>query len=159
MLFTVITILLIIADQISKFCTLKFLKPIGTKVIIDNIFSLTYVENRGAALGMLQNGRVFFIVITLLLLAATIYFAPRIFGKSKVLDFGAVFVLAGAMGNLVDRIFRGFVVDMLDFCLIDFPVFNVADIFVCVGAFLICIYILFFDESSKKKKGTDGNDL
>ena len=159
MIYAAVFLLILATDIISKLWTVNVLKAAGSISLLKGIFHLTYVENRGAAFGMLQNGRVFFIVITLLLLAATIYFAPRIFGKSKVLDFGAVFVLAGAMGNLVDRIFRGFVVDMLDFCLIDFPVFNVADIFVCVGAFLICIYILFFDESSKKKKGTDGNDL
>ncbi len=151
MIYAAVFLLILAADILSKLWTVNVLKAEGSIPIINGIFHLTYVENRGAAFGMLQNGRIFFIVITVLLLVAAVYFAPKIFGKSKVLDFGAVFVLAGALGNLIDRILRGFVVDMLDFCLIDFPVFNIADIFVCIGAFLICVYILFLDESSKKE--------
>lgn len=151
MIYTLGFLLILAADILSKLWTVNVLKAEGSIPVINGIFHLTYVENRGAAFGMLQNGRIFFISITVLMLVAAVYFAPRIFGKSRVLDFGAVFVLAGALGNLIDRIFRGFVVDMLDFCLIDFPVFNIADIFVCIGAFLICVYILFFDGSSKKE--------
>ena len=151
MIYTLVFFLILAADILSKLWTVNVLKADGSIPLINGIFHLTYVENRGAAFGMLQNGRIFFIVITVFLLVAAVYFAPKIFGKSKTLDFGAVFVLAGALGNLIDRILRGFVVDMLDFCLIDFPVFNIADIFVCIGAFLICVYILFFDGSSKKE--------
>lgn len=157
MIFAVVFVLILAGDILSKLWAVKVLSQSGSIQLIRGVFNLTYVENRGAAFGLFQDGRIFFILFTLILIGAAIYLAPKLRGRSKLLDFGAVFVLAGALGNLIDRIFRGFVVDMLDFCLINFPVFNVADIFVCVGAFLVCLYIVFFEEDTKKD--SEQNDL
>ena len=159
MLFTVITILLIIADQISKFCTLKFLKPIGTKVIIDNIFSLTYVENRGAAFGMLENSRWIFIAVTTIAIIGIILYKLKYKPKGIVVNTALCLLLSGAIGNMIDRTFRGYVIDMLEVTFISYPVFNLADCFVVIGAILLCIFILFIYEEKDKKNPDNKSDI
>ncbi len=143
-------ILLLAADILSKLAAVKYLKPIDTFALWDGVFHLTYVENRGAAFGMLQGGRIFFILVTLLVFGAVLYFAKKYKIQSKWQSWGLTLISAGAAGNLIDRVLRGFVVDFLDFCLIDYPVFNLADIFVCTGAGLICIYIIFIEGKSNE---------
>ncbi len=138
-------ILLLGVDIATKLGAIKYLKPIDTLPFWEGVFHLTYVENRGAAFGMMQGGRIFFILISIIILGAIFYFAKRYKNQSRCLDFGLVLLSAGAIGNLIDRVFRGFVVDFLDFCLIDYPVFNMADIFVCVGAGLLAVFIIFFE--------------
>jgi signal peptidase II len=91
-------------------------------------------------------------------LAVVFITAKKYKGRSNVLKLSLAFLTGGAVGNLIDRIFRGYVVDFFDFCLIDFPVFNVADIFVCVGACLMIICILVLDESKPGKKDEDNAD-
>ncbi len=135
--------LLLSADVISKFAAIKYLKNINTLPVAEGIFHLTYVENRGAAFGIFQDGRVFLIIVSVLMISAALYFAQKYKNRSKCLSFGIAILVSGALGNLIDRVFRGFVVDFLDFCLIDYPVFNLADIFVCIGAGLIAIFIIF----------------
>lgn len=145
MLYVIIGILLLGTDIATKLLAIEYLKPIGTFPIWEGVFHLTYVENRGAAFGMMQGGRVFFILISLIIIGAMFYFAKRYKNRSKLLDWGLTLITAGALGNLLDRIFRGFVVDFFDFCLIDYPVFNMADIFVCLGVGLLAIYVIFFE--------------
>lgn len=149
MLYLVICIAIIILDILTKLWAITGLKPISTIPLWEGVFNLTYVENRGAAFGIFQDGRWFFIVATVIILALVLHTAFRFKGKSRILSFGLSFVTAGAVGNLIDRIFRGFVVDFLDFRLIQFPVFNVADIFVCVGMGLVALFIIFFEEGKK----------
>ncbi len=145
-------ICIVLADALTKLMAIRYLKPLHTLSLWDGVFHLTYVENRGAAFGMLQGGRVFFVVISILIIGAMLYLAKRYKNQSKLLDYGVVFIISGAVGNLIDRIFRGFVVDFLDFCLIDYPVFNIADIFVCLGAAMLAIFIMFFFENKKDCK-------
>ena len=130
-------------DQLVKYLSVVFLKPIDTFPIIRNVFHLTYCENTGAAFSMLSGARIFFIVITavfIMLLVWLIY-------SDRVQNVGAAYTMAiisaGGIGNLIDRILNGYVVDMFDFRLINFAIFNVADIAVTCGAaaFLI-IYIV-----------------
>ena len=156
MIFTLITLLLIICDQVSKIAVLKYLKPIGTSVVIKNIFSLTYVENRGAAFGILQNSRWVFICATIIILAVLIIYKIKSRPQGKIINTSLCLLISGAIGNLIDRIFRGFVVDMLEVTFIEYPVFNVADCFVVVGAILLGIYIMFiYKEPEKEMKKND----
>ena len=156
MIFTLITLLLIICDQVSKIAVLKYLKPIGTSVVIKNIFSLTYVENRGAAFGILQNSRWIFICATIIILAVLIIYKIKSRPQGKIINTSLCLLISGAIGNLIDRIFRGFVVDMLEVTFIEYPVFNVADCFVVVGAILLGIYIMFiYKEPEKEMKKND----
>ncbi len=152
MLFLIISIAAIVLDQLSKLAALQYLQPIETKPLIETVFHLTYVENRGAAFGIFQNQRWIFIVLTVLVICLLLYavFVKR-FRNRMFLVCGAL-VCGGAAGNLIDRIFRGFVVDMFDFRLIHFPVFNVADICVCAGVILAGIYFVFFDKENTLDK-------
>ncbi|NLM74558.1 MAG: signal peptidase II [Clostridiaceae bacterium] len=130
-------------DQWTKWYFLKNKELFNKFEVIKDFFYLTYLENRGAAFGILQNFRWFFIIITIIALAIMIgYFIKS---DNNFLRLALSILIAGAIGNFIDRLFRGYVVDFLDFYPFgyDFPVFNVADICVNVGVFLLVIYIIF----------------
>ena len=146
MLYFIISVAIIVVDFVVKRWSVSELSAIDTIAIWENVFHLTYVENRGAAFGMLQNQRYFFVVLTIIVLALVVWLMLRERDKSRLFQTALSFVLGGAVGNLVDRICYGYVVDLFDFRLINFPVFNVADIFVCIGAGLAIIYFLMYDE-------------
>jgi len=150
MLFTIFTVLLVIADQITKYFTLNNLKPIGSVEILEGILSFTYVENRGAAFGIMQNARWIFITFTLITIVAIIVYIIRTKTKDKTLLTALSLILAGGIGNMIDRILRGFVVDMIEVTFIDYPVFNFADCCVVIGAILLGVYILFIYKEPKK---------
>lgn len=152
MIYFVVGVVILIADLLTKIWAQARLQELGTIPLIEGVFHLTYVENRGAAFGMFQNQRVFFVLITLVFAAAIVYVIFKYKNRPAVLDLGLSFMAAGALGNMIDRIWRGFVVDMFDFRLINYPVFNVADIFVCVGAMLLAIFFIFFDGKEKKSE-------
>ena len=120
-----IILAIVIIDQITKYMTVSMLMPINSVEIIKNFFSLTYVENRGAAFGTMMGGRWFFVALTVI-----------------------VVVAGGAIGNCIDRLFRGYVVDMLSFNFFgySFPVFNFADICVVIGAVLLVVSLCFTKE-------------
>ena len=144
MLYILIIIGLIAIDQISKYLAVNYLVNIGSIPIIKNIFHLTYVENRGAAFGMFQNNQIIFIVVAIVACVFGLYYLYKkdlnILGKSAI-----ILIISGALGNLIDRIRLGFVVDYFDFRVIWDYVFNVADVFVVVGTILLCVYIIFFE--------------
>ena len=156
MFFYLLSLLLILIDQISKYYTLKILKPIGTLEIIKGVFSLTYVENRGAAFGILQNARWVFIAATAVAIVCLIVYKCKYKPKGIVINTALQFILSGAVGNMIDRIWRGFVVDMLEVTFITYPVFNFADCLVVIGAILLAIYILFIYKESEDVNN-DGN--
>lgn len=143
--FTVIVVLLVLIDQITKYLALLYLKPKGTIPYIQEVFHLTFVENRGAAFGILQNKTWFFIITTFFILIGMIYYyftMPRT-QDYKWIRVSFILIIAGAIGNFIDRIKQGYVIDFFDFRLIDFPVFNVADCYVVVGTFLLAYLLLF----------------
>lgn len=147
--------ILIAFDQIIKFLCLEKLKPIKSITIIPNFFNLTYVENRGAAFGMLEGARWIFILIALIAIVfCSLYYKKIPKNKLEILcKTGLIFIISGALGNVIDRFFRGFVVDMFHFIFWgkDFAVFNIADILVCLGTFLIAIFIIFSDNKKEKE--------
>ena len=128
MFYYIFSVLLVIADQVTKLATLKYIKPIKSITLIEGILSLTYVENRGAAFGVMQNARWFFIVFTLLIIAGAVIYTHATHQKNKSFLISVSLICAGGVGNLIDRIFRGYVVDMIEVTFIDYPVFNFADI-------------------------------
>ncbi len=142
---------LVVIDQIIKVLTIKFLAPISTFPIIKDVLHLTYVENRGAAFGIFQNQKWFLIGITGIFLAVLlILLIKKKFSSSKMLVFTIASIIAGGVGNLIDRIFRGFVVDYIDFRIINFAVFNFADCCVVVATFFLFFFLLFMSESKTK---------
>lgn len=146
MIYSVLCFLGILLDFFTKKAAVKFLKDGSDIILLDGIFKLSYVENRGAAFGILADKRYVFIVLTVIIVAFLIVWLLKQKNTHFLIKLGASFVISGAIGNFIDRVFLGYVVDFLDFYLINFPVFNVADCFVCVGAFLIVIYYLFFEK-------------
>lgn len=145
-------------DQLTKWLAATYLKAIDTVPIIKNALHLTYLENRGAAFGMLKNHRWVFMVVSTLAIIAII--AVMIASYKKLYDpllyVGLTFIAGGGIGNMIDRIALGYVVDFIDFRLIDFAVFNVADSFVCVGCALVILQILVSDiKASRKMKAGD----
>lgn len=112
------------------------------------LVNFTYLENRGAAFGILQDSRLFFIILTLVIVAALVHYFVKNYKKNhKILNIALAMIISGAIGNFYDRLFHGYVVDFIEFTFVKFPVFNIADIFVTIGSFLMIIYLLFFEES------------
>ena len=138
-------IVLIALDQWTKHLAVLRLKGQSPIVLWDGVFELHYLENRGAAFGILQGQKAVFLVCTLLILILIVFFYNRLPAGKRffMMRLVAVFLAAGAVGNLIDRMRYSYVVDFLYFKLIDFPVFNVADCYVTVGAVLLAVLILF----------------
>lgn len=140
-MYEIIIAILIGLDQIIKYWALNSLKEVNSIPVINNIFSLTYVENRGAAFGMLQNNQSIFILVAAVASCLGLYYlhSKKVNNLGKI---GILLVISGAIGNLIDRVRLGFVVDYLDFHIIWSYVFNLADCFVVVGTILLCLYII-----------------
>ncbi|MCR5229943.1 MAG: signal peptidase II [Solobacterium sp.] len=140
-------IILILLDQFTKYLAVQHLLPLqGGKILIPGVFRLLYLENRGSAFGMLQNKQTFFIIFTIIVLVAILIVYSHMPQTARMLflRIDLVLIFAGAIGNFIDRIRQGFVVDFLYFELIDFPIFNVADIYVTVGCILLILLLLFY---------------
>ncbi|MCI9422838.1 signal peptidase II [Lachnospiraceae bacterium WCA-9-b2] len=137
---------LVCLDQFTKHLVLEKLKGNPPFIIWDGVFQLEYLENRGAAFGLFQGQRLFFFVSVFLVSIAFIWFFLKVpmEGRFVPLCMCAVFIMAGAWGNCVDRIVLNYVVDFLYFKLIDFPIFNVADIYVTVATFSLAVLICFY---------------
>ena len=147
-------IISVILDQITKWQALTKLKPIKNTVVIKGFLDFTFVENRGAAFGILSGKRVFFILLTVVVAAGIIYSFYKL-PKTKEYNWlkcGLVLVLSGAIGNVIDRAVRGYVVDFLEVTFIKWPVFNLADIYVVVGACFILFLSLFVIKEEEKKE-------
>lgn len=147
-------------DQWSKYWAknLLMLSKGQMQEAIPGLFSFRYVENRGAAFGIFPDARLLFLAITLMVIALSIYIVVKSsrHGILQILSFGCL--LGGAMGNAYDRLIFHYVTDFIATDFIDFPVFNVADIFVCLGSFLLMLYIMSsdFNAFSHKEEVDDG---
>lgn len=139
-------VLLIMLDQLTKLWAKTSLKGHTDIAIIDKVFSLHYLENHGAAFGMLQNKQVFFLIMTAIILCGVVfaYYKLPAEPKYRPLEIILIFITAGAIGNLIDRVTYGYVIDFLYFELIDFPIFNVADCYVSCSAFFLVLFVLFY---------------
>lgn len=138
-------VVLIALDQQTKVLAVKYLMNQEPIVIWDGVFELRYLENRGAAFGILQGQKLIFLLCTVLVLLVLAFYYNRVPAEKRYQPLRVVGVLlgAGAVGNLIDRMTQSYVVDFLYFKLIDFPIFNVADCYVTVGAILLAVLILF----------------
>lgn len=145
----------IIIDQYTKYLAVTHLQDAPIP-IIESVFELHYLENRGAAFGMLQNKQWFFLIITVVLLIFITKFYVGLPRTKRVLPLRItmIFITAGAIGNMIDRIRLNYVIDFLYFKLIDFPIFNVADIYVTVSTFFIAFLILFYYKETEFEEFT-----
>ena len=140
------------ADQIIKFFVEKDLAPIGEKLVLKGVLGWEYVQNTGAAFGSFANNTVILAVITgiIIIIGIAAIIAKKI--QNKFLLTAAVMVISGGIGNLIDRIFKGYVTDFIKVLFIDFPVFNFADILVTCGSFLLLIYLVWDIFNDRRKK-------
>ena len=154
-LYSVIILVGIILDQLTKLLSVKFLKEIDTLPIIKDVLHLTYVENRGMALGLLENHRWIFISVSTVTIAGLLLFIFGGFSEKKLYTVPISLIISGGIGNMIDRLSLGYVIDFIDFRLIDFYVFNGADSFFCIGAAILVIVLLrdVILESKKEKTG------
>lgn len=161
----IIIIILIVFDQFTKVLAVNNLKDKPSVELVKGVFELHYLENKGAAFGMLQNQKWLFLVIAILMVLAVVYILFKLPKQKKyfALRIGLLLIASGAVGNMIDRITTTYVVDFLYFVLINFPIFNVADIYVSVACVLIIVLILFVYKDSdfdflKRQKVTDGDN-
>lgn len=147
----IFSILLAGVDQLIKYFVSANLKPVSSIAVIPGLFSLTYVENRGAAFGMLSDARWIFILFTIIITALIIFILFKYRVRSKLFNIAVVLIVGGGIGNLIDRIFYGYVVDYLSVSFFP-PVCNFADYCITIGAVLMVIYLLFFSSWFNKDK-------
>lgn len=132
-------------DQLSKQVVLKNLKDREPISIIKGVFELDYLENRGSAFGMFQNQKVFLLTVGIVFMLIMIYLVVKTPKNKRFLPMhlAAAGIIAGGIGNMIDRFTLGYVVDFFSFVLIHFPVFNVADVFIVVATFLLAFLLIF----------------
>ncbi len=145
-MFAIITIVILVAiDQLAKFCALQWLKPVGSVAVIDGILNFTFVENDGAAFGIMEGMRWLFVLGTIPVIIIIIMYYRSLpnYKPHTYMKIALIIVLSGAVGNFIDRLLRGYVVDFIQFKFFEFPVFNLADCYVTIGASIICFLMLF----------------
>lgn len=150
----ILAVVLFIIDQATKYIALTKLKPIGNITFIKGFMDFTFVENRGAAFGIL-NGKVWLLLIVAAVICTVIIAAMLKMPDTreyKWLKWSLMLILAGAVGNVADRLIRGYVVDFFEFTFITWPVFNMADIYVVVGTIAMAILVLFVIKDDKEEK-------
>lgn len=137
--------LLTFADQFVKYLIHAKMSAGESLQLIKGVFSITYVQNKGAAWGSFSGKRLFLLILTIAILIGVVIMYIKMVRQDdfKPLRICAVFLISGAIGNIIDRVIHGFVIDMFDFNLINFPVFNVADIYVTCSVFVILILVIF----------------
>lgn len=142
----ILIFVLVVLDQITKWLARTYLQGSSEIPIINGLVSFVYVENRGAAYGIFQ-GRTFALSIVSLVIMIMLIYAyinSDKFFEGKFTKIGIVLMFAGGMGNFIDRFFMDYVTDFINFMFISFPVFNLADIYTCAGAFVLIVSELFF---------------
>ena len=141
----VLAAVLIVFDQLMKYAAVVKLKGNPPFILIRNVLELHYLENKGAAFGLLQNKQIFFSVITVLFIAASIFIIVKIPKNRYFLPcmLTVCVLFSGALGNFIDRLVHKYVVDFIYFSIIDFPVFNVADIYVTLSVITFVVLLLF----------------
>lgn len=165
MLIWIIVIACLVAvDQVTKLMALNMLAPVGSVDVIEGVFRFTYVENRGAAFGMLSEHRWIFMVISIFAIAALFIYLWKFRPDSRLACMALSMIIAGGIGNMIDRTYLGFVVDFFDFYALGelwVWVFNVADVCVCVGGGLLVLWLIismveeYKTEKQKKKQSAD----
>lgn len=132
-------------DQITKKMAVKHLMHQSEKVLIPDILEFRYLENRGAAFGILQGGHILFYIVAVIVIVAIFYIIYRMPASKRFfpLFICLMFIFSGAIGNQIDRVLQGYVVDFIYFSFINFPIFNIADIYVSMATISLAILLIF----------------
>lgn len=147
-------VLLVMMDQLSKFFVVSFLKGQSPFILIDGFLSFYYIENRGAAFGILQNSQLLFSIITIVvLLGLMIYLIKNYKSSSLATKISLTLIIAGAIGNFIDRLRLKYVIDFISFRMFghDFAVFNLADSFIVIGTIIVMILVILHENPKRKK--------
>lgn len=150
-LYLAIAFLLVALDQVFKYFVLLHLKPIHSAIAIPHILDLVYVENRGVAFGMFKDLRWLFVVITGVVIIAFVFLLIKNAKTSKLFSVSATLIIGGGIGNLIDRIVHGYVIDYLRLSFFP-PVCNFADYCITAGTVLLVIYLLFYSDLGNDNK-------
>ena len=150
-IYLAISALVVIIDQVIKYFVSVNLKPIGSTVAIPHLLDLVYVENRGVAFGMFKDMRWIFVALTSIVIVVFLVFLIKNGNKSKLFSVASALIIGGGIGNLIDRIFLGYVIDYLQLSFFS-PVCNFADYCISIGTVLLIIYLLFFSDIKDEKK-------
>lgn len=150
MRFIIGVLLVVLADQVTKIWISRNMELMESIPVIPGIFHITYIQNPASAFGILKFDNIIFITVGLLVILFLILFLSKIAQKSKIVFFSFIFILGGALGNLLDRVRLGSVIDFLDFRI--WPIFNIADSAINIGLFLLIIYFLFHKEEEKENE-------
>ena len=148
---SILAVLTMVAvDQAVKYWAVTMLAPIGSIPLVPGILQLTYVENRGAAFSILEDQIWLFVVLALVILCGIVYVLRTNRIQTTLGRLALLTIAAGAVGNAIDRVIHHYVVDMIEVTFIHFPVFNIADIYVCVGVALFAEYYLFIHKDAEE---------
>lgn len=145
MLYLIISFVIIFIDQLTKYFAVEYLKQSPPVVLIDNFLQFNYVENYGAAFGILQNKQFFFVIMTVIVIIGILFYVGMKKNLTTLTKVSLFIVIGGALGNFIDRIRLGYVIDFIDvkfWGFYDFPVFNLADSSIVVSAIIISILVL-----------------
>lgn len=153
--YLVVSVILIIIDQLTKYFTVQNIDLYEVVEFIPNVVSLTYIRNTGAAFSILEGQMWFFYIVTVVVAAGLIYYMYTEARENKILGFLLSLILAGAIGNFIDRLFLQYVVDMIKLEFIDFAIFNVADSYLTVGVILLLIYTFYDERKTLKENNGD----
>lgn len=153
LIYSAIIVGTIVIDQLTKLLAVKYLKGILTHPIIEGVIHLTYHENRGAAFGMLANHRWVFLTVSTVMIIGLIIYLYMGKADNALYGTGIAMIIGGGIGNMIDRLAIGYVVDFIDFRLINFAIFNGADSFVCVGAGITVLALILDIIKEAKAKG------
>lgn len=157
MLALILVVVTVFLDQLSKHFVVTYLKNQHPLTIIEGLLSFTYVENRGAAFGILQDRKIFFIVVTVITLFILLYIFFRYYKHLNLWTITSLsMIMGGTIGNFIDRMRLDFVVDFISlrfFNRYNFAVFNLADTFIVVGALMLMLYILLMEPKKVKTSG------
>lgn len=154
MYYYIIAAVIILIDQVTKWLIVRNMKIGENITVIENFFYITSHRNRGAAWGILEGQMWFFYIITAVVIVGLIYYIQKHTKENKVMGVALGFMLGGAIGNFIDRLFRKEVVDFINTYIFsyDFPIFNIADSALCIGVALLFIHMLFFEGKQEKEQ-------
>lgn len=152
LLWTVLAIAIVLADQISKILVVQNISAVDTIHVIPHLFDFVYVRNTGAAFSFLADNTVLLSVVSVIFCAGVVVYWVYKKPNSRLLKTALTLLFAGAFGNAVDRIFRGYVIDFISTSFIKFPVFNIADIAIVAGAALLIVYFILSDGKEEKNE-------
>ena len=158
LIWMIIAASIVIIDQVAKLLVIANIGPTDCFHIIPGLFDFVYVKNTGAAFSILSDNTMLLSLVSVLFCIGVIVFWYIKKPKDKLFCLSLTMLFAGALGNAIDRIIRGFVVDFISTAFISFPVFNIADIAITGGAAVLIIYMLFFDKDEKDGE-TDSSDM